>query len=229
LAAAATCDDASLDAGLWQAVGAVHMHAGRVTEAVTPMRKAMEVHRRRGRSHLVVIAVHNYGEVLLANGQLAEAETALLEATDLALEIGDHASAAYSEWALAEIDMRRGEWSTAQARLEHARQTHETANTVDGLAETLRGLGELKLATGDPVEAVDHFEQAHRIWDSLGLPIYVARMLARLELAHRACGDEATAEEYRAGWQGILDELELDDACLLLPPFLADSSPVLRG
>jgi DNA-binding SARP family transcriptional activator len=227
LRTAESCDDPGLRAGLWQATAGAHMQAGRVAEALAPMERALDIQRRRGRSHLVAICLHNYGEVLLADDQFSAAETALTESIELAEELGDHLAVAYSECALAGVDMRRGEWSDAMRRLESAGQVHEAAGDPNGLAAVYCGFGDLALATGRPADATEHYGQACDIWRSMGAPLEIARSLARLELAHHAAGDRRAADACQREWRGILDGLDLNDACLLLPSFLP--TPIEAG
>jgi hypothetical protein len=58
------------------------------------------------------------------------------------------------------------------------------------------------------------------IWRRLGVQVQVARTLARLERVLRAAGDSAAATACQREWRTVLAELELDERCLRLPPFL---------
>jgi tetratricopeptide (TPR) repeat protein/DNA-binding transcriptional ArsR family regulator len=218
-------DDTRLNAGFWNVTAMARIEAGRAAEAVAPMERALDFQRQAGRTRVVAVYLSNYGEVLIANSRLSDAEIVLNESTQLAREFGDETYPAYNEGQLAVVDMRRGDWSKAAQRLASARQVHEASGTVDGLADVERALGELYLATGRPTDAIHRFDRACQTWRSLDVPLNITRSLARLELAHRAAGDTTAAEACRTEWRSILDELELDEACLLLPPFLtADSS-----
>lgn len=216
---ARTCDDSWLHADLWEAVAATRLEAGRASDALEAMEQAMDAERRQGIPQAITMYMGNYAEALLANDRLSEAEAALQKSKQGAVAAGDSFWIATSERMLATVDMRRGDWSSAARRLDQIRDLLPKA-TVDGTAHLDCTVGELALATGQTSDAVEHFGRACRVWRSSGRPLRIARLLARLELAHRAADDAAAADECRREWRAILDDLDLDEACLLLPPFL---------
>ena len=152
--------------------------------------------------------------------RLDEAAATAATGLELATRIGDDVGVAYLMWVLASVDIRAGRWRSAGDRLERALRAAEKLGAFDVLAETLRALGDLAAAQGRNTAAIGALHRAMEIWRRLGVDVQVARTLARLERVLRAAGDSAAATACQREWRTVLTELELDERCLRLPPFL---------
>lgn len=152
--------------------------------------------------------------------RLPEAAATAATGLEIATRIGDDVGVAYLTWVQATVDIRAARWRSAGDLLEQALRASEKLGAFDVLAETLRALGDLAAAQGRNTAAIGALHRAMEIWRRLGVEVQVARTLARLERVLRAAGDSAAATACQREWRTVLAELELDERCLRLPPFL---------
>ncbi len=167
-------------------------------------------------------ALYHYLEALalVDVDRLPEAAATADAGLEIATRIGDDVGVAYLMWIQASVDIRAGRWRSAGDLLEEALRASEKLGAFDVLAETLRALGDLAAAQGRNTAAIGALHRAMEIWRRLGVRVQVARTLARLERVLRAAGDSAAATACQREWRTVLAELELDERCLRLPPFL---------
>jgi tetratricopeptide (TPR) repeat protein len=174
--------------------------------------------RREGRdTRLTAQNLIIYAYTLIDAGRLDDAEHALDEAEEITRALGDDLHTTYVEQTRADVDLRRGRWAKAEARLDHAQAMFESVRNKDGIAEVLRTRGELALARGAAAEALEPFRSSLAIWRQLGSPLEQARLLARLASAREALGEAGAAAD-RAQCRELIEELGLTDASLRLPP-----------
>jgi DNA-binding SARP family transcriptional activator len=159
-----------------------------------------------------------YAYTLIDAARLDDAAAALDEAAEITRELGDDLHAAYVEQTRADIDIRRGRWSSATARLDHAQPEFEAMRNRDGIAESLRARGDLAMARGAAAAAVSSLTASLAVWRQLRSPLEEARLLARLAIVHARLGADAEAAACRSAYRAILSDLALDEACLHLPP-----------
>lgn len=194
------------------------MISGRPARSLPAIEEALDLDRQSSNAPRTARHLYHYGMALTDLGRLADAEAPLTEALRTCRELGDDLHAAYVEQALADVDIRRNRFSTAAERLERARQAHGKIGAGDGLAETLRSSADLAAAQGRWPDAITLLRRALDIWRTIESHIEIARALARLERAHTIAGEPDAADTCRHEYQSILAELNLDDACLYLPP-----------
>jgi DNA-binding SARP family transcriptional activator len=200
----------------------VHQDAGHTDAAVTASGRALSLLRRTGKQRPIAMVTVTYGVSLLDAGRLDEAERAFADAAGIVHELDDDLGMAIVEQMLAEIDIRRGAWTTAERRLDRALRFHEPHGDTSDLAEVLQCLGDLAYCRGSPQDAIPPYRRALRIWCRLDVPVWTARILARLDRALTAAGQHDVAAEHRRKCLAILIDLQLDQACLRLPPAMAD-------
>ncbi|WP_432976523.1 BTAD domain-containing putative transcriptional regulator [Dactylosporangium sp. CA-233914] len=217
-------------------LGFANWEAGDAAAAVPLLEEALALDGAAGRSLQVARVRYRYGLALIGAGRLADAERALAAALRTSQEVGDDLGTAYVEQALADAEIRQGRWPEAAARLGRALSGHQQVGRPDGLAETLRSMGDLAAAEGRWAEAIGPLRQALAIWRRIGAAPRIARVSARLERISAAAGDHAAAAAYRRQWRSAVARLNVDDAVLNLPPFLArhqgidrEQSPAARG
>jgi tetratricopeptide (TPR) repeat protein len=163
---------------------------------------------------------YHYGLALTDIGELGGARQALAEAMEVSVRLRDDLGTAYLEQALADVDIREGRLPEAARRLDRALTGHETIGHRDGLAETLRSMGDLAAAESRWADAEASLRRALGLCRRSGARPQAARVLARLDRVSAAAGDDGAAAAYRAEWQAILDGLNLEEAALQLPSFL---------
>jgi DNA-binding SARP family transcriptional activator len=195
-----------------------NMTTGHAGCAVPLIEEALSLGRAMRYTTRTALHLYHYGMALGEAGRPEEAEAPLAEAIHTCHELGDDCHAAYAEQALADIDIRRSRHAVAAERLERARQVHAKRGEGDGLAETVRSTGDLAAAQGNWPTAITLLHRALDIWRTIESHIEVARTLARLHRAHTALDQHDTAAACRREYQSLLARLNLDDACLYLPP-----------
>jgi DNA-binding SARP family transcriptional activator len=194
----------------------------RGTPAPPLVERALEIRRAGGNPRMTAQNLIIYAYTLIDADRLDDAAVALDEAATITHTLGDDLHAAYVEQTRADIDIRRGAVDPAAARLDHAQPVFESLHNKDGMAEVLRARGELAMARDVPAEAVAPLRASLGLWRQLAAPLEEARLLARLSLAHEST-DPVEAARCREGYRAILFELDLDEACLRLPPSQQDT------
>lgn len=202
-------------------LGFANWEAGDAATAVSLLEEALALDGAAGRSLQCALVRYHYGLALIDAGKPADAERALAAALRTSQDVGDDLGTAYVEQALADADIRQGRWPEAAARLGRALAGHQQVGRPDGLAETLRSMGDLAAAEGRWAEAVGPLRQALDIWRRIGAASQIARASARLDRVSAASGDHAAAAAYRRQWRSVVAGLNVGDAVLHLPPFLA--------
>jgi tetratricopeptide (TPR) repeat protein len=202
-------------------LGYALFEAGAAATAVPLLEEALAIDGAAGPSLRTALHRYHYGLALTDIGSLEDAERELTAALRICHEVRDDMGAAYVEQAIADVDMRQGRWVHAAARLDRALAGHHKIGRPDGLAETLRSIGDLAAAEGRWAEAAMSLRRALEVWRRIGTRPQIARVLARLDRIAAATGDEVAAAAYRRERRTLLATLDLDEAALPLPPFLA--------
>lgn len=210
--------DPMLLLGSLDSLGATLHQIGHAERAVALFERALDLGSVSHSSLQYAHCLYHNGIALTALGRLAEAERMLTESLRINRDLDHEVGVAYMEQALADVDIRAGRLRRAGDRLDRARRTHEIGGGGgDGLAETMRALGELAVAEGRLADAVSSMCAALNIFGRIGSEIDVARTLARLERVHEALGDQDAAVSCRSAYQAILVTLNLDERCFYLP------------
>jgi tetratricopeptide (TPR) repeat protein len=188
----------------------VHADIGAAERAVALSAKATGIARAAGGIRLVAMHLRVLGITLTEVGRLADARRALTEALEIVRELNDDRGEAWVEHALANLELRDGQWHDASARLDRSLRAQESVGDQEGTAEVLRSLGDLAAARGETAEAVRRLEASLAIWRRLGAHLEQARTLARLARIQAGVHDREVSD--------ILADLGLDRASLRLPP-----------
>ena len=198
----------------------LHIKAGDPAMAVELLERVWAIDDDRGGTARVVLYRYLTALALIDLDRLADAEEAAILGLETCESIGDDVGSVYLRWVLASVDIRAGRWRSAAARLDETLRDAERLGAYDAMAEVLRALGDLAAAQGRNTAAIGALHRALEIWRRLGSQVQMARTLARLEHVLRAAGDSAAATACHREWRTALAELELDEKCLRLPPFL---------
>ena len=136
-AAARGFDEEAYLTALFLSARALHLHAGRLDEALERLRYVWDEARRRVLPRLTLDAGYGLGALLLQRGRIAEAEEVAAEAADLVMRVGDVARGRQPiERLTSEIEFHRSDWRAGVERLlaltrgqdEHTRvETHQLA------------------------------------------------------------------------------------------------------
>jgi tetratricopeptide (TPR) repeat protein len=194
---------------------------GEPAPAAAAVEQALALQRPRGGPRMIAIMSAVHGGTLAECGRLDEAQTALTEARRLAVEIGDELGVANVDHAMADLDIHRGDWDSAESRLAASLAYCGERRTSD-LADALRSHGDLAAAVHDMTAAAERLRRSLSIWRELGVPLETARILSRLELLAAAAGDQAAATQAGHEWRAILADLGLTERSLRLPRLWAD-------
>ena len=197
----------------------LHIKSGVPQQAIEELDRVRAIDRLAGNTARAVLYHYLSSLALLDLDRLTDAEETALEGLATCEAIGDDVGTAYLTWSLANVDIRAGRWQSAATRLDRALRAAERLGAQDALAEVLRSLGDLAAAQGRHTAALGALYRSLEIWRGLGL-LQSARTLAHLEHVLRAAGDDAAARACHREWHTALTELELDDRCLRLPPFM---------
>jgi len=207
----------------------LHIKSGAPALAVELLDRAMGVDDTAGMTARIVLYRYLTALALVDLDRLAEARETATVALATSESIGDDVGSVYLRWTLASVDIRAGRWRTAGALLDEALRDAERLGAFDAMAELLRALGDLAAAQGRNTAAIGALHRSLEIWRRLGSQVQMARTLARLEHVLRAAGDSAAATACHREWRTTLAELELDEKCLRLPPFLSNpASPSFK-
>jgi DNA-binding SARP family transcriptional activator/predicted negative regulator of RcsB-dependent stress response len=199
----------------------VHQDAGHANAAVTASGRALKLLRQTGKQRLIAMVTVTHAVSLLDTGRLDEAEQTLADAAGIVHQLDDELGRVTIEQLLAEIDIRRGAWASAEQRLDRTLRFHESRGDPADLSEALRCIGDLAYFRGSPQDAIPLYRRCLQIRRRLDTPVSIARILARLDRALADAGQPDAAAEHRHEYLTILAELQLDDACLRLPPAMA--------
>lgn len=194
----------------------VYREAGQPARALPLVRQALAIERQQERTRITAICLINYAAALVDAGLLTDAEQAVAEVIDITSESGDDLASTDIDLVSAEIDIRRSRWRAAAERLDRSLRFLEARGNRAGAAEVLRALGDVAVGQGTPHSAVEPLRRSLAIWRQLDAPVELARVLARLDRALTAVGDDEAAAECRQEYRNILTDLKLDDACLRL-------------
>src|SRR5438876_3170262 len=151
--------------------------------------------------------MNNLGGLNLLLGNSESAITFLKDAFRIALDLGNHASAAQAVSSLAQVHLRSGELAQAEEQSRHALEP------LDGRSDFLDEIGNAQLTLGRSLleqdrldEAGEVFAAAETSFEQLSSASHrAAAWVARGDLAARRGDDRAAALLYRAAAEALQD------------------------
>jgi DNA-binding SARP family transcriptional activator/tetratricopeptide (TPR) repeat protein len=189
-------DDPVLLARAHHTAALTHTERGDLPAAWSAGDRARRIYQEQGDDHGVALVLRSLSLVRRAEGDWDAAIDLCERALGVLHRIGDRLMIAYTTQALAKARLRRGDVSTGPALRDGLAVCNEMQDSF-GQALITRTLGELELAQGRPAAAKELLEHALHWWDALSLPLWRARTLRDLSVAHAAAGDPAAAD---AAW-----------------------------
>jgi DNA-binding SARP family transcriptional activator/tetratricopeptide (TPR) repeat protein len=196
----------------------LHLATGHSERALPLFEESLGLLGDRRRSREAAIKLYRYAYALTDVGRLDDAERIVAEGLELTGEIGDDTGTAYLELVQATVDLRRGRLAQASERIGRSLRAAETLHSTYLRADALRCLGDVAALSGRHLDAVAALRQALQDWREIGMPVEVARTLARLERAATATGNHEAAAAHGRECRSILADVGLDDGALRLPP-----------
>ncbi|MGZ6904661.1 MAG: adenylate/guanylate cyclase domain-containing protein [Acidimicrobiia bacterium] len=162
---------------------------GRWDDAVDLYERARVLREQTGNSVDAALGTLNISEVLIDQGRLDEATTALQEVHRVWRAADYRGGVAIAQMHLARISALRGDFDTAFDRLAEARETLTTIGADSDVIEIDLRTAECRLLAGDADRARDLAEETLRRDRSLGGVIDQAPLLRVLGLGRLAAGD----------------------------------------
>lgn len=151
--------------------------------------------------------VYRIGELLLASGEIDEAEQAFTRMLGTVVAIDDPRGEAYARYGLGYLHLKRGQHTAGE---DHLRQSIELARTVDDPlieARAWLALGQASGLRGAYGTAVDQLSRAEHLAEAIDSPLWQARALKRLAEAHSAGGHHTAAARARDRAHALLDSI----------------------
>ncbi len=147
------------------------------------------------------------GTVLGRTGEVARAESLLLEARSLAVGLEDQQRIARCDHGLAEMARRLGRFDDARARLAQALDGFTAADDQAGIADAHHLGGTVANQQGDHEAAEVDYLRSLEIREGLGDQAGIANLLTNLGIVATGSGDLAQARSYLERGASIYDEL----------------------
>jgi tetratricopeptide (TPR) repeat protein len=184
-----------------QALGRLAYYQGKLQEAATVFREALEKAREMASHRLQCSLLNHLGETLTAIGELEEAQLALLEAKSEAERINDRQALANVACNLGLLALKGGKKAEAEEKLEQALELGRAFGNAETVAVIHRAMGRLRAQTifddsnGDNPGAEQYFHESIRIFTECVNRHELARSLAELGYHRIERGDKRGARE----------------------------------
>ncbi len=160
--------DAWLTGFSFRGLGLIHKETGRLDEAHTCFRSALEVFRSGGLRRGEGMALLSLGEHAALLGDFEKAASLGAEAVEVFVEARDEWSAAWGTRPLARALMELGRSGEAHVLLERARATFERFKDRRSLAMTLAMMGDVHQGQGDISAARHRWNEAAELYEAFG-------------------------------------------------------------
>jgi predicted ATPase/class 3 adenylate cyclase len=141
------------------AVGNVHVHTGRLRDAVSTYAEALVIYRRLGVRRLEAATLNNMGWVFVGLGEYEEALVHYKRSLRLAQELGDRAGIGVKLANIGQTYADLGDFERARRYLDKALELHTALGDQPGLADALISLAQVSLREGKPAEADQQLER----------------------------------------------------------------------
>lgn len=172
--------DRGAEAFVLRSLGQVLAEAGRHKEALPYLERALEQsHMGSPRAHAEALCW--LGESYLGLDDIERAEAMFLEMRTVAVRVGDLRGQAGALHGMGLIRLREGALAAALELLDRALVLTERVGRGRLEARIRLALGRLRHRRREYDEAVPHLEQAARIFEALGSPVWHAQVLAVLK------------------------------------------------
>ncbi|HEX8953602.1 MAG TPA: tetratricopeptide repeat protein, partial [Polyangia bacterium] len=175
------------------AVGNVHVHTGRLRDAVSTYAEALVIYRRLGVRRLEAATLNNMGWVFVGLGEYEEALVHYKRSLRLAQELGDRAGVGVKLANIGQTYADLGDFERARRYLDKALEIHTALGDQPGLADALISLAQVSLREGKPAEADKQLERGLELasetrnrYQEIRALVYLA--FCRLELGSTGAG-----------------------------------------
>lgn len=217
------------DAGVEQLPGQLYstqaniaMNDGKLDQAEGFLDSALASYRAAGDRRREALVLNNYGYLRRVQGRLAEAEPLHLQSLAIREDIGDRVGQGRIHGMLSVLYEARGDYeralNSARAGVSIARDARDALFTATGLSQ--QGAAELGLGRLD--DARGSFEEAERIFESIGDRSRVWQVQVRLAAIDLAAGQLDAARTRAAGLIQPASEAGLHEAAIEARELLGD-------
>jgi tetratricopeptide (TPR) repeat protein len=141
------------------AVGNVHVHTGRLRDAVSAYAEALVIYRRLAVRRLEAATLNNMGWVFVGLGEYEEALVHYKRSLRLAQELGDRAGIGVKLSNIGQTYADLGDFDRARRYLAKAMELHEALGDQPGMADGLISTAQVALREKKPSEAAKLLER----------------------------------------------------------------------
>jgi tetratricopeptide (TPR) repeat protein len=173
--------DRNGEAFVLNALGHLRQLTGDLLGAGDAHNRALEIYRALGDRHGEATSLVGTGQVRSMNGDCPGSVDAFTRALEILRAIGDRGTEACALNYYASALTAGGRHDQVLGLYEQALAVHRELNKPDDEAVSLEGIGEHHLATGDPVQGIEHLYQALEVYVRLSMRADIARVQARID------------------------------------------------
>ena len=171
------------------AVGNVHVHTGRLSDAVDVYAEALVIYRRLGVRGKEAATLNNLGWVFVGLAEYEEALVHYKRSLRIAQELGDRASIGVRLANLGQTYSDLGDLDRARRYLQKALELHQALNDQSGTADALISLAQVSLRDGQVAQAAADLERGLELAGRVGNRYQEIRALVYLAFSQLARGD----------------------------------------
>ena len=171
------------------AVGNVHVHTGRLRDAVDVYAEALVIYRRLGVRGKEAATLNNLGWVFVGLGEYEEALVHYKRSLRIAQELGDRASIGVRLANLGQSYADLGDLERARRYLTKALELHQALGDQSGTSDALISLAQVSLREGQLAPAASDLERGLELAGRVGNRYQEIRALVYLAFCQLARGD----------------------------------------
>ena len=184
-----------MDADALNNYGRFLLRIGRVTQAKSVLKRAIEIAEGGGREEAAAIILGNLGIIEIAQGNLDEAEQMLKRSLEVSEKLRRLDGMANAYGNLGIIYSERGDLDKSEEMLTNSLEIEEKLGRLESIANAYGNLGVIYLKRGDLDKAEQMHTKALKIDEELGRLEGVATDYGNLGLIYGNRGDLAKAEQ----------------------------------
>lgn len=152
-------------------------------------------------------ALNNLAMANYEMGELAKAEAYSIRSLKIREERADSAMLPYNYNTLGNIAIDKGEWDTAREYHGKALKTRQRLDDPKAFISQIN-LGNIEQNTGNHAKALDYYQWAYRMVDSLNVIEGYADLLSSLSISHSYLGNQEQAILYATRFRKVKRDIE---------------------
>jgi non-specific serine/threonine protein kinase len=190
-------------------LGLLNWYRGAPEPAIPLLQESLATYRALGEQIGTALALHDLGNVLLSQGQHAQAEACHQECLTVARHIGYKRSIGNALHGLSRVARARGDVRRLLALLNECLDVRSDLGDLGGIATCLEGLAAACLMRDDAMGAARLLAAGAALRERIGVPVpgaNQATIQSDIATARAALGDAAFADAWAAGVILTMDE-----------------------